>query len=395
MSALAEISRNLPSLVRGELQAPISIDKEKRTVEVVWSTGAPVIRYDWWEGEYYEETLSLAPEHCDISRLQSGASVLDTHGMYFLGDVIGSTLRAWLEPNEGRAVLKISDRNAFCEEVWKGILDTTIRAISIGYRVYKYEIIKEQGQMTKWRAIKWQPYEISFVPVGADPGAGVRSFSIEHSLQRSQPQQIEPCTFVQRSFSRMENQATTEQRTTTSPATPTPEERLRKLEIRAEEFHQTNLRLMEETGKLRSELDLLKKVRSEEVAAQSDERADAEFKADRAAGKHYFYTTEEQARADFKNNKRRYEDFCNRAPVSFTERSQSTSAQQKTQRAPQAPEALPSSSELRDEDDSNAIYRAVVAIQDEALRNGRSMSYSEATDEYHRREETKKKIKRT
>ena len=54
--------------------SPSSADRDARTVEVIWSTGAPVRRRDM-AGPYIE-CLSLAPEAVDLSRLQ-GTSVLD------------------------------------------------------------------------------------------------------------------------------------------------------------------------------------------------------------------------------------------------------------------------------------------------------------------------------
>src|SRR5690606_24529723 len=46
---------------------------------------------------------------------------------------------------------------------------------SVGYRVHRYEIEKRDGQPELWRAVDWEPIEISAVPIGADPGAHVRA----------------------------------------------------------------------------------------------------------------------------------------------------------------------------------------------------------------------------
>src|SRR3546814_2607183 len=64
-------------------EAPITnvaVDGENRIVSLLWTGGAPVRRYDWWNDRYYIEELSLEPEHVRMGRLQSGrAPLCDTH----------------------------------------------------------------------------------------------------------------------------------------------------------------------------------------------------------------------------------------------------------------------------------------------------------------------------
>src|SRR5581483_7802725 len=50
-----------------------------------------------------------------------------------------------------------------------------IKAVSVGYRVHKYEITESDSGPDLYRAVDWEPLEISAVPLGADPGAGFRS----------------------------------------------------------------------------------------------------------------------------------------------------------------------------------------------------------------------------
>ena len=74
--------------------APASANRDDRTVEVIWSTGAAVRRRDM-AGPYVER-LSLAPEAVDLSRLQ-GASVLDAHRQSAVRDVLGSVQSATVD----------------------------------------------------------------------------------------------------------------------------------------------------------------------------------------------------------------------------------------------------------------------------------------------------------
>ena len=57
------------------------------TIEVIWSTGAQVRRYDFWEGEEFYESLDLAG--ADLTRLNAGAPVLNSHASHDLTNVIG------------------------------------------------------------------------------------------------------------------------------------------------------------------------------------------------------------------------------------------------------------------------------------------------------------------
>jgi phage major head subunit gpT-like protein len=151
---------------------------ETRTIEVVWSTGAPVRRRDMWSGNAYEEVLSLDPAHVDLSRLNGGAPLLNAHGAFDLDDVIGVVERAWIAKEGGtfvgRATVRFSDR-ADVEPIWQDVRNGIIRNVSVGYSVRTYEIREEEGAVSVWTAIDWQPLELSAVPVGADGAAGFRS----------------------------------------------------------------------------------------------------------------------------------------------------------------------------------------------------------------------------
>lgn len=152
--------------------APTSIDAMARTVEVVWSTGAPVPRRDW-DGEYIEE-LDMSPEAVDLSRLNNGAPVLDSHQGEELEDVIGVVERAWLAEGEGRAVLRFSDRPEVAP-IFADIQAGILRNISVGYRVDLWRETRGADGMKIRRAVRWQPAEISVVPVPADASAQIRA----------------------------------------------------------------------------------------------------------------------------------------------------------------------------------------------------------------------------
>jgi len=156
-----------------------SFDQEKRTVELVWTTGATVKRQRWtgWDTvQTYNETLSLDPEHVDLTRLNGGAPVLNTHGQYDLKDVIGVVEKAWIDTakGEGRALVRFSDREDVAPIV-RDVANGIIRNVSVGYVVRTFEITETDGEIPEWVAVDWEPYELSLVPIGADAGAGTRA----------------------------------------------------------------------------------------------------------------------------------------------------------------------------------------------------------------------------
>lgn len=184
-----ETRKKIPALqLRSEFDVS-TIDKEKRTVEVVFSTGSKG-RRDPWFGESYLEELSLDPEHVRLDFLNSGiAPVLANHSRWELRDVIGVVEKAWLTKTEARALLRFSDR-ASMEDTWRDIENGILRGISVGYRVHTYERHAPEGdeKLPVYRAIDWEPKEISIVPIGFD----------EKAMTRADEQSEHECVLINR-----------------------------------------------------------------------------------------------------------------------------------------------------------------------------------------------------
>lgn len=178
----------LPLQCRLASVQPKTADAAKRTIEMVWSTGAAVPRMDWYSGKRYQEVLSLDPAHVDLSRLNGGAPLLNAHQSYDLAAQIGVVERAWIDGGEARALVRFSDR-AEVAPIWADVANGIIRNVSVGYSVRKYEVTAEEGKPEIRKAIDWQPAELSMVPIPADAGASVRSAG-------GQQPQLYPCEFV-------------------------------------------------------------------------------------------------------------------------------------------------------------------------------------------------------
>ncbi len=149
--------------------APQSVNPDARTVDVIWSTGAPVKRRDF-DGSYIER-LSLAPKAVDLSRL-IGASVLDAHRQTAVRDVLGTVRDATVTGKEGTATIQFSARPEV-KPIWQDVTAGILRHISVGYSVEEWADSTEDGNRVR-TATRWTPHEISLVPSPADPGATVR-----------------------------------------------------------------------------------------------------------------------------------------------------------------------------------------------------------------------------
>ncbi len=166
---------DLPALcVRSDLG---KVDEDNRTVELTFSTGVGVLRYDWNTGKRYLERLSLDPKHVRLERLNSGAPLLNTHSTYHLDSQIGVVVdgSASVNGKAGRAKVRFSKR-ADVEPFYQDVRDKIIRNVSVGYAVYRYEeTTGVEGSIPTRLATDWEPYEISMVPMPADYKAQVRT----------------------------------------------------------------------------------------------------------------------------------------------------------------------------------------------------------------------------
>jgi hypothetical protein len=161
-----------------------SIDGEKRTAEMVWSTGAQVRRYDWFRDEVFIEELSMDPAHVRMTRLNGGAPVLDTHNQWSTDSVIGIVEKAWINGSEGRASVRFAEGDERVDRIWNKVKQGILRNVSVGYAIHSMEDVTEKGaKMRTMRATDWEPMEVSIVPVGADGKAGIRADGGTHPCE--------------------------------------------------------------------------------------------------------------------------------------------------------------------------------------------------------------------
>jgi phage head maturation protease len=181
--------RDIPALTMRGAFTPKSINVEKRSVEVVWTTGSRVLR------GYYEkfwEELSLDPKHVRLDRLNDGAPFLANHDGYDVSRTLGVVESAKLDGKRGTAVIRFPAEGISpdADKVFRLVQDGIVQNVSVGYRIHKMEKVEDgEDKIPVFRAVDWEPHEISAVAMGADPGAGFRS---------DDKMQANPCEFISR-----------------------------------------------------------------------------------------------------------------------------------------------------------------------------------------------------
>lgn len=140
-----------------------SVDEDNRTVELAFSSEYPVER---WFGY---EVLDHSSGAVRMDRFESGASALVNHDW---DDLVGVIESARIEKGKGRAVVRFGTSER-AEEIWQDVKDGIRKHVSIGYIVHAMVLESDEDDVRTYRVTDWEPFELSFVTVPADPSVGV------------------------------------------------------------------------------------------------------------------------------------------------------------------------------------------------------------------------------
>jgi phage head maturation protease len=163
-----------------------SYDEDAGTIEVIWTTGAAVRRSNW-DGEEYDEVLSLEPGAVNLDRLNNGAPLLDAHQDGESANIVGAVVRgtARIEDGRGVATVLLSKASDVADIVTK-IREGTAPNVSVGYWID--HTVRQDGTPPTVLVDRWTPLEISVAPIPADPNAQFRSASGRRTKRRSRAQ---------------------------------------------------------------------------------------------------------------------------------------------------------------------------------------------------------------
>ena len=184
MTTPAQRSVAAPMMQRAATVRPTSYREEDNSIELAWTTGAAGLRFDWYDGEFYVEELSLDPSAIRLDRLQAGACLLDSHQDYTLRAVLGSVVPGSVSIAGGEGIARVSlSRAPDVADTNQKIIEGHIRSVSVGYMVHTYVRTETEGEKPHLLATDWEPVELSMVAVPFDAGAQVRARSAEQGGQ--------------------------------------------------------------------------------------------------------------------------------------------------------------------------------------------------------------------
>lgn len=140
------------------------VNDENRTVELAFSSEAPVERY------FGIEILDHTPASVRLGRLTSGGAVLVDHDP---SDHVGVVESITIDSDRvGRAQVRFG-KGARAEEIFQDVKDGIRRNVSVGYLVHRMQLESESKGVETFRITDWEPFEVSIVSIPADATVGI------------------------------------------------------------------------------------------------------------------------------------------------------------------------------------------------------------------------------
>ncbi|HEX6707358.1 MAG TPA: prohead protease/major capsid protein fusion protein [Albitalea sp.] len=168
------------------------------TARLVFTTGAPVRRYDYLRDRPYVEQLVVDASAIRMDRLKRGAPLLNTHRGYDLEGQLGVVESPVIANGVGECTVAFSRRPSVAGYV-QDVEDRVIRNVSVGYARHRIEMVApaDEGGLWVYRVIDWEPYEISLVPIAADMDSQVRGAGQASAPDDEYQLRTFPCEFIE------------------------------------------------------------------------------------------------------------------------------------------------------------------------------------------------------
>lgn len=158
---------------------PNSWNPDDRTIEVIGATGTPVLERGP-KGPYYE-VLTFGPDSIDDTRLD-GMAALNSHRSGDLRDHLGAVVSHTRAADHLGLKIRLTERPDAAGIVGD-IISGSIQWVSITYKPLARKARAAINGTPAMDVTRWEPLEISFVSVPADPAARVRSTEPDAELR--------------------------------------------------------------------------------------------------------------------------------------------------------------------------------------------------------------------
>ena len=172
-------------VVRRQFSVSAPRESGERMLEFSFASEDP---YRRWFGY---EVLGLKPDEVRMGRLEDKAPMLLDHRNE-LEYQIGVVTKAWIDEKVGRVECKLFDgytrQGGRASDFLEILRQGAGGKISVGYIVYKFsdEPVDEIDGVPVFRAVDWEPMEVSAVAVAADDGVGVGKSAPESVKQEAE-----------------------------------------------------------------------------------------------------------------------------------------------------------------------------------------------------------------
>jgi HK97 family phage major capsid protein/HK97 family phage prohead protease len=141
-----------------------TVNKDARTVDLSFSSDTPVRRW------YGNEVLDHSAKSVRMARMKGGAPLLANHDA---DQHIGIVDSASIKDGKGLATVRFGN-SPMAQQKFQDVQDGILRNVSVGYIVHRFQITENDDKTPdEYRAIDWEPVEVSLVAVPADPTVGV------------------------------------------------------------------------------------------------------------------------------------------------------------------------------------------------------------------------------
>jgi len=159
-----------------------AVNVEERTIELVASTEETIVDRWWGREQLVHEPGAIV---MDRAQSEAGIAALWGHDVYSLDSLLGRVESFELDAKA--KVTRAKVRLATTEDAEKAltlIRDGALRDVSIGYRVLEITVVNAGKPDEIYRISSWEPVEVSFVSVPADPKAGIgRAMGSEYPVR--------------------------------------------------------------------------------------------------------------------------------------------------------------------------------------------------------------------
>jgi HK97 family phage major capsid protein len=167
-----------------------SIDEDKRTVALSFSSETPVERY------FGREILGHKPDEVDLSFLESGrAPLLREH---WRDEQTGVVESASIKAKKGQAVVRFG-KSQRAEDEFADVKDGIRSNVSVGYRIIKAVLVEKDEEKGNTYRVHWKPLEVSIVSIPADDSVGIgraaddREFETEIEIAEGIDADLDEC----------------------------------------------------------------------------------------------------------------------------------------------------------------------------------------------------------